>query len=101
MTRQEFEALLLKKGILHSVGSIGGGGWECYQGIQPKENCEISFIVFQTIVELNLWVYGKPLFYERRFAIKDITEHKLDEILSQFTKIKTALEIINHIAKGE
>lgn len=92
MTRKEFEALLLKKGFkkAHNYSYYEIGDETIFMTI--NEFCKNSF---------NFIIEGESYPIKCFQNVGFLTEHKLDEILSQFTKMKTALEMINHIAKGE
>ena len=95
MTREEFEQLLIEKGFefLEGTKSHDKGDWNCicsiYFGNLDYDKNEVC---------IALGIKGH-WFYPYRILLIDITEQKIDEILSQCTKIKMALEMINQIIK--
>lgn len=102
MTKEEFEALLLKKGfeknnptLLLKIIHI-----DLYYELFIEadfNDTHVRMAVKTMSLPDNCWV----AFLDEYVTYENMTEKKLDEILAQCTKIKTALTTIEHIAKGE
>jgi hypothetical protein len=103
MTRKEFEALLLKKGF-------GCYKFRYFKKIYNRNDLSsllVRFVIFDNgsfnfrFLSMDAEERESHLLKFDNLIFEDFTEQKLDEILTQCTKIKTALEMINQIAKGE
>lgn len=102
MTRQEFEALLLKDGFEKNDKC---DFCKCIYSNTNQNNIILKFfmynddVVFCLIESLNS-NFNENIEISRTLShYQDFTEQKLDEILSQCTKIKTALYQIEKITE--
>lgn len=89
MTNEEFEDILVLKGFTKRLAITHGGVVVKFY----RDGLCITPYTRDSILE----------FEKNYFTLKHkgLTEQKLDEILAQCTKIKTALDMINQIAKGK
>ena len=102
MAREELEELLVTKGFervgptifLRTVNK--SMYYELFLEVDFNDTC-LRFAIKTKSLPDDRWV----ALLEKYLAYESFAEQKLDEILSQCTKIKTALEMINQIAKGK